>query len=169
MSDETTAPHSAVIPNEGNSVVSGDGIDGFVVQPNKQFVETHGGGKKPRFDGFSMRDWNKYAAAKGRGPLSDGRTLPTFTITEISKHNTPDDLWMVVGGIVYDCTMWQRFHPGGEAILRACGGRDATEVYNLYHKWVSCEGMLGAFAIGRLAPEQGHQTTSTAAAAAMLH
>ena len=163
MSDEVVAAQKGVVSptNYGNCVHSGDGIDGFVVQPNQTFVDTHGGGKKPRFDGFSMRDWNKFAASKK--PLHGDTPLPILTPEEISRHNTPDDLWMVVSGVVYDCGMWQRFHPGGEAIVRACGGRDATEVYNLYHKWVSCEGMLGMFAVGRLAPSSSSAPATTSA------
>ncbi|KPI84935.1 hypothetical protein ABL78_6002 [Leptomonas seymouri] len=78
--------------------------------------------------------------------------LPRMTPQEVAKHNTPDDLWMVIRNVVYDCTAFQRFHPGGERVLLACAGRDATMVYDRFHAWVSCESFLGPYAVGVLAP-----------------
>lgn len=32
---------------------------------------------------------------------------------DVSKHNTPEDLWIVVDGEVYDMTEFTPEHPGG--------------------------------------------------------
>ena len=89
--------------------------------------------------------------------LSGSRAnLPRMTPQEVSKHNTPDDLWIVIRNVVYDCTEFQRFHPGGEKLLLACAGRDATEVYDHFHAWVSCESFMGPYAVGILAPPPPH-------------
>ena len=32
---------------------------------------------------------------------------------EVAKHNTKEDLWIVVKGIVMDVTNWLDEHPGG--------------------------------------------------------
>ncbi len=35
------------------------------------------------------------------------------SVDEIAAHNTPDDLWIVVDGRVYDLTAFAPRHPGG--------------------------------------------------------
>lgn len=35
------------------------------------------------------------------------------SVEEISKHNTPDDCWIVVDGKVWDITEFAPEHPGG--------------------------------------------------------
>lgn len=37
----------------------------------------------------------------------------SITTEEIAKHNTPDDLWIVVENTVYDLTEFAPQHPGG--------------------------------------------------------
>jgi cytochrome b involved in lipid metabolism len=88
---------------------------------------------------------------------SSRTALPRITPQEVAKHNTPDDLWIVIRNVVYDCTEFQRFHPGGEKLLLACAGRDATEVYDRFHVWVSCESFMGPYAVGVLAPPPPHK------------
>ncbi|RNF17086.1 putative cytochrome b [Trypanosoma conorhini] len=108
--------------------------------------------KVPRQMGCSMRDWSDYQQRqqreKARGTRSHGAELPRLTMEEVMAHATPDDLWLVVRGVVYDCTKFQRFHPGGERILRQCAGRDCTALYDHFHSWVSCEGLMAPFAVG---------------------
>lgn len=53
-----------------------------------------------------------------------------FTYEEISKHNTPDDLWMIIDGKVYDCTKFLPEHPGGEEVMLDCGGIDGTQAFD---------------------------------------
>lgn len=48
-----------------------------------------------------------------------------LSMAEVARHDTPEDCWMVVEGVVYDVTAWIPSHPGGAAITRGCG-KDAT-------------------------------------------
>lgn len=116
----------------------------FVVSGAEISVERRG--KVPTGEGHSMRDWG----AKHIAHQSDRSNTRAVTEAEVRCHCTADDLWVVVDGVVYDCSEWQRFHPGGAATITACGGRDATAVFRQYHQWVSCEAILKGCAIGRL-------------------
>ncbi|KPA86907.1 hypothetical protein ABB37_00944 [Leptomonas pyrrhocoris] len=93
-----------------------------------------------------------FPSSAAQHPPGSRAALPRMTPQEVSRHNTPDDLWMVIRNVVYDCTEFQRFHPGGEKLLLACAGRDATDVYDRFHAWVSCESFMGPYAVGILAP-----------------
>ena len=105
-------------------------------------------GKVPRATGCSLGDWSRALAKKG-DPKPLGQ-LPRLTPEEVSKHNTMDDMWMVINGVVYDCTQWQMFHPGGSAILRDFAGKDVTLLNEYYHKWINLDALIGPCAVGVL-------------------
>lgn len=54
--------------------------------------------------------------------------MQTYTMEEVSLHNSPEDCWLVLHGMVYDVTGFDTTHPGGEAILLGCG-TDATDLF----------------------------------------
>ncbi|KAI8207696.1 Cytochrome b2 [Colletotrichum sp. SAR 10_76] len=58
---------------------------------------------------------------------------PTLTPAEISKHNTLNDIWLVIDGNVWDFSDFVREHPGGIAVILQCAGKDATDVYSEVH------------------------------------
>ena len=41
----------------------------------------------------------------------------TFTQSDVSSHNKPDSLWIVVDGDVYDVTKFQDDHPGMSSLF----------------------------------------------------
>ena len=49
-----------------------------------------------------------------------------YSIEEVAKHNTPNDLWVVVNDKVFDMSTFKS-HPGGQDALNANAGTDATE------------------------------------------
>lgn len=59
-----------------------------------------------------------------KGESSDA----SYTLDEISKHNTRQDCWTTIEGNVYDVTSFISEHPGGDRILQACG-IDATDLF----------------------------------------
>ena len=65
-----------------------------------------------------------------------------YTVTEVEKHSTPDDCWLIVRGKVYDVTPFVPRHPGGNMIWVEAGG-DCTQLlthiipYELGHCWKS--------------------------------
>ncbi len=56
----------------------------------------------------------------------EARPLPKveelFTAEEVAKHNTLEDLWVIINGGVYDLTDYVDPHPGGDKIAQNAGG-----------------------------------------------
>jgi cytochrome b involved in lipid metabolism len=53
----------------------------------------------------------------------------SYTLTEVSSHNSASDCWMAIGGKVYNVTDFVGKHPGGPSIIGGCG-KDATVLFN---------------------------------------
>lgn len=56
-------------------------------------------------------------------------TEKLYKPAEVLKHNTKDDLWLIIHGNVYDVTKFIDEHPGGEEVLVDVGGTDATDAF----------------------------------------
>jgi len=50
-------------------------------------------------------------------------------MTEIAKHNSSSDCYMLISGKVYDITSFFGSHPGGNSVMAATCGTDATDAY----------------------------------------
>ena len=61
-------------------------------------------------------------------------TEQKFTLTEVAKHNTPTDCYIVIDSVVYDITKFLNAHPGGRTILLDYAGKDATEAFFDLHR-----------------------------------
>ncbi len=57
-----------------------------------------------------------------------------FSLSEVSKHNSENDCWMIIDNKVYDVTSYFNSHPGGtNELLKGCG-KDATTLYDTKDK-----------------------------------
>jgi cytochrome b involved in lipid metabolism len=56
-----------------------------------------------------------------------------FTKEEIAKHNTFGDCWLIIDNCVWEVTDFMRDHPGGAALIRMYGGKDATIAFREVH------------------------------------
>ncbi|KAI0997566.1 hypothetical protein K3495_g10624 [Podosphaera aphanis] len=56
-------------------------------------------------------------------------TLKEYTYTDVSEHNSKEDLYMVINEKVYDVTKFLDEHPGGEEVMLDAAGQDATEAF----------------------------------------
>ena len=53
--------------------------------------------------------------------------------SEVSKHNTQEDCWIVIENQVWDITKFAPTHPGGGAIIWKYAGHDGTIAYSSIH------------------------------------
>lgn len=84
-------------------------------------------------------------------------------VSEVIEHNNPrTGFWMIISGIVYDITSYIKQHPGGDKILTASCGLDATRAYRNveHHLWPSIEAVLKGYQIGLVEVFEGHSGTT---------
>jgi len=67
--------------------------------------------------------------------------LPTITKEELAKHNTTEDIWVAVHGVVYDFTEFADEHPAGFQSIFELAGTDGTAAFAAVHNM----GMLDDF------------------------
>ncbi|ODV82841.1 hypothetical protein CANARDRAFT_184972, partial [[Candida] arabinofermentans NRRL YB-2248] len=56
--------------------------------------------------------------------------ITKFTLEEVSKHTTRDDIWMIIHDKVYDVSKIVGSHAGGSEVLFDCAGVDATSSFD---------------------------------------
>lgn len=76
--------------------------------------------------------------------------VATYTMEEVSQHNTAEDLWIVYNGQVYDVSKYLDEHPGGEEVILDCAGTDATEAFNDIGHSDDAHEILGGLLLGKL-------------------
>ena len=67
--------------------------------------------------------------------------LPSIQMGELAKHNTEEDLWVALHGVVYDLTEFAHEHPAGFKSLFDLAGTDGTAAFDAVHNL----GMLDDF------------------------
>ena len=61
------------------------------------------------------------------------KTPGTYTLADVTLHNSGASCWSAINGGVYDLTSWINQHPGGpQAILIICG-KDGSSAFNNQH------------------------------------
>lgn len=73
--------------------------------------------------------------------------------SEIQRHDTADDLWIVIDGNVLDMSNFVSRHPGGLTLLEGAGGDDMATVFAKLHHPSTVE-LFQNFCIGRTSREQ---------------
>jgi predicted heme/steroid binding protein len=71
--------------------------------------------------------------------------------SEIARHASAHDLWVVIDGEVYDLTALVEAHPGGSAILLDYAGKDASEAFRQARHPGTVEILRANYRIGRVA------------------
>uniref|UniRef100_A0A8C2F936 Cytochrome b5 reductase 4 n=1 Tax=Cyprinus carpio TaxID=7962 RepID=A0A8C2F936_CYPCA len=100
--------------------------------------------------GHSLLDWIRLTKS-GRDLTGLRGRLIEVTEEELKKHNTRNDCWTCIRGMVYNVSAYMDFHPGGEEELMRAAGIDSTELFDQVHRWVNYESMLKECLVGRMA------------------
>lgn len=75
-----------------------------------------------------------------------------YTAEEVAEHCTEEDLWVTIGGKVYDLTRFLRHHPGGALAVVNVAGQDASGPFFGYHPPDIIEQRLPCLQVGVLKP-----------------
>ncbi|RUP47261.1 nitrate reductase [Jimgerdemannia flammicorona] len=89
--------------------------------------------------------------------ISGAKSMKSFTIEDVAKHDKEDDCWIIVDGRVYDCTKFLEDHPGGADSILINAGIDCTEEFNAIHS-TKAQGMLTEYLIGSILQVTGLPT-----------
>jgi hypothetical protein len=60
----------------------------------------------------------------------------SFAWEEVVRHNTRQDCWIVLHGVVYDVSDFLGVHPGGSDVIFSLAGRDATATFAVIFRCV---------------------------------
>jgi len=110
---------------------------------------------------------NYQAANKAVGTLSTKITSlsgVTLNMTEIAKHNSASDCWLLINNKVYNVTAAISAHPGGSSSITRHCGQEATQAFNTKDIGRShssnAASQLAAYYIGNLNQTIGQKQTA---------
>ncbi len=89
--------------------------------------------------GFGLHDWKRLLLSTSDLAQRKGRPLRLIPPTEISKHDSIHDGWISLHGKVYNIGPYLHYHPGGVDIFKSCLGKDASVLFEKYHRWVNID------------------------------
>ncbi|KAF6136218.1 hypothetical protein GIB67_001627 [Kingdonia uniflora] len=69
---------------------------------------------------------------------------------DVSKHSQAKDCWLIISGKVYDVTSFMDDHPGGDEVLLAGTGKDATNDFEDVGHSDSAREMMEKYYIGEI-------------------
>lgn len=90
--------------------------------------------------GFGLHDWNRLLKTAKDLAQRKGQPYRKIGLDEIARHDDVHDAWIALHGKVYNITPYLHYHPGGVAIMEQCLGKDATALFEKYHRWVNIHG-----------------------------
>ncbi|PUZ76816.1 hypothetical protein GQ55_1G320600 [Panicum hallii var. hallii] len=73
-----------------------------------------------------------------------------YSFEEVRKHNARKDCWLIIAGKVYDVTAFMEEHPGGDEVLLACTGKDATADFDDIGHTDSAKELMRQYCIGEV-------------------
>ncbi len=110
------------------------------------FGLSHDDGDEDEDDGYEREDTDRASARTSTpptaapvpqpAPTTPARTTSsaqTYTMAQVSAHNSAANCWSVISGTVYNLTSFVTQHPGGAAAIKSLCGVDGTTAYNGQH------------------------------------
>ncbi len=103
--------------------------------------------------GFHLMDWMRLCQTSSNLSGNKDSGLRKITTSELAEHSSQFDCWTAYNGKVYNITQYLPYHPGGDKKLMLGAGKDSTDLFNRYHKWVNMEQIMGKTFVGVLINE----------------
>jgi cytochrome b involved in lipid metabolism len=101
---------------------------------------------------FGLHDWKKLLAVSTDLAQRKGQPIRRdMTVEEVRLHDKNHDGWIILRGRVYNIGPYLPYHPGGVSIFKNLLGKDATSMFDKYHRWVNIDGLIGPLLLGFLA------------------
>ncbi|XP_031729692.1 cytochrome b5 reductase 4 [Anarrhichthys ocellatus] len=125
----------------------------FPAPRSQQRVAPSGQSRRNKVDlkpGHSLMDWIRFSKS-GKDLTGLRGHLIEVTQEEMQNHNTREDCWTCIRGMVYNVSPYMDYHPGGEEELMKAAGIDGTDLFDQVHRWVNYESMLKECLVGRMA------------------
>jgi cytochrome b involved in lipid metabolism len=100
---------------------------------------------------FGLNDWKRLLQSSSDLAQRKGAPLRRdITVEEVMLHNRNHDGWISLRGRVYNIGPYLAYHPGGVGIFKSVLGKDATSLFDKYHRWVNVDGLIGPLLLGTL-------------------
>ena len=95
-------------------------------------------------------------AAAATSQPGQNATRAAIPASEVAKHNSSKDCWIIIQSKVYNVTVHLRTHPGGGGLITPYCGKDATQAFQTKgglggNHSSRAYGQLNAFYVGNLA------------------
>ncbi|PKA62062.1 Cytochrome b5 [Apostasia shenzhenica] len=79
---------------------------------------------------------------------SGGDEANVYTLADVSNHISREDCWLIIGSKVYNVTKFLEDHPGGDEVLLAVSGKDATNDFEDVGHSATARAMMDEYYIG---------------------
>uniref|UniRef100_A0A0D9VIX9 Cytochrome b5 heme-binding domain-containing protein n=1 Tax=Leersia perrieri TaxID=77586 RepID=A0A0D9VIX9_9ORYZ len=73
-----------------------------------------------------------------------------YSFQEVSEHKDRNDCWLIIAGKVYDVSPFMEDHPGGDEVLLACTGKDATADFEDIGHTETAKELMPKYCIGEV-------------------
>ncbi|PKA56323.1 Cytochrome b5 isoform A [Apostasia shenzhenica] len=89
----------------------------------------------------------KYSLPLGTGMAGDQKV---YHFDEVSRHSATKDCWLIINGKVFDVTSFMEDHPGGDEVLLAATGKDASNDFEDVGHSDSARDLMNKYHIGEI-------------------
>ena len=143
MNDSTMPPPSVMVKSEATTDTT------TVTRAKKPTSPSSADAPRAR---FGLHDWKRLVASSTDLAQRKGNPIRRdITPQEVAQHNRNHDGWIILRGRVYNIGPYLPYHPGGVNIFKSVLGKDATTLFDKYHRWVNIDGLIGPLLLGTVA------------------
>ncbi|KAL0924497.1 hypothetical protein M5K25_005330 [Dendrobium thyrsiflorum] len=73
-----------------------------------------------------------------------------YALSEVAKHSSREDCWLIINGKVYNVAKFLEDHPGGDEVLLAVTGKDATDDFEDVGHSSTARAMMDEYYVGEI-------------------